>query len=137
MAAKHPEITDKIIRAFYTVYNTLGYGFPEKVYQNAMVVELHRLGMKVQKEVSIQVYYQGECVGAFFADLVVEDVVVVELKAAQELIDQHEAQLLSYLKSCIIEVGLLINFGPKLQIQRKIYDNALKGDLSWASATKE
>ncbi len=135
MAAKHREITQLIIRAYYTVYNTLGYGFPEKIYHNAMVIELQRLGLKVIKEHPIVVYYEGECAGEFFADLLVNNAVIVELKALQELHDRHEAQTLSYLKACTIEVGLLLNFGPEPEIRRITYDNHRKGNLSWLPKT--
>jgi GxxExxY protein len=128
---KQEEITDKIIQAFYRVYNTLGYGFLEKVYENAMVFELRKMGLKVVQQARIVVYYEGEEVGDHNADLLVEDVVIVELKAARTLEDSHEAQLLNYLKATVIEVGLLFNFGPKPQFKRKVYDNELKGDLSW------
>lgn len=128
---KHEEITDKIIHAFYRVYNTLGYGFLEKVYENAMVIELRKMGLKVVQQARIVVYYEGEEVGDHNADLLVEELVIVELKAARVLEDSHEAQLLNYLKATTIEVGLLLNFGPKPQFRRKVYDNELKGDLSW------
>ncbi len=128
---KHEEITDKIIHAFYRVYNTLGYGFLEKVYENAMAIELRKMGLKVVQQARIVVYYEGEEVGDHNADLLVEDLVIVELKAARVLEDSHEAQLLNYLKATTIEVGLLLNFGPKPQFRRKVYDNELKGDLSW------
>lgn len=128
---KHEELTNKIIRAFYHVYNTLGYGFLEKVYENAMAIELRKMGLKVVQQARILVYYEGEEVGDHSADLLVEDVVFVELKAARVLEESHEAQLLNYLKATVIEVGLLFNFGPKPQFKRKVYDNELKGDLSW------
>ncbi|MBX7234076.1 MAG: GxxExxY protein [Caldilineales bacterium] len=128
---KHEEITEKIIHAFYRVYNTLGYGFLEKVYENAMAIELRKMGLKVVQQARIVVYYEGEEVGDHNADLLVEDLVIVELKAARVLEDSHEAQLLNYLKATTIEVGLLLNFGPKPQFRRKVYDNELKGDLSW------
>ena len=131
MGAKHKDITQQIIKAFYTVYNTLGYGFLEKVYENAMVVELRKLGLKVVPQAGIVVYYDGQPVGEYNADLLVEDAVIVELKATRALAPANEAQLLNYLKATVYEVGLLLNFGPKPQIQRKVYDNERKGDLSW------
>lgn len=130
---KHKEITDLIIRAFYTVYNTLGYGFLEKVYANALLIELERLGLKALAQAPIRVFYAGQVVGEYFADLVVADAVIVELKAVQALADEHEAQLLNYLKATRFEVGLLLNFGPKPQVKRKAYDNVRKGDLSWVA----
>jgi GxxExxY protein len=130
---KHKEITDLIIRAFYTVYNTLGYGFLEKVYANALLIELERLGLKALAQAPIRVFYARQVVGEYFADLVVADAVIVELKAVQALADEHEAQLLNYLKATRFEVGLLLNFGPKPQVRRKAYDNARKGDLLWVA----
>ena len=128
---KHADLTEKIIGAFYKVYNTLGYGFSEKVYENALAYELRKLGLKVEQQVRIVVYYESEVVGEYQADLVVNGVVIVELKAARQLADEHEAQLLNYLKATPIEVGLLLNFGPKAEIKRKVYDNERKGSLAW------
>jgi GxxExxY protein len=122
---KHGEITELIIRAFYRVYNTLGYGFLEKVYQNALVIELARCGLKVQPQARIDVYYEGQMVGEYYADILVNDCVIVELKAAEALCEEHHAQLLNYLKATGIEVGLLLNFGPKPEMKRKILDRAL------------
>jgi GxxExxY protein len=109
MPAKHKDITNLIIKAFYTVYNTLGYGFLEKVYENAMVIELRKLGLKVVPQARIVVYYDGQEVGEYSADLLVEDAVIVELKATRALVSDNEAQLLNYLKATIYEVGLLLN----------------------------
>jgi len=117
----HKEITSKIINAFYKVYNTLGYGFLEKVYENALVLELEKQGLKVQKQVPIQVYYEGKIVGKYFADLLVADAVIVELKAAEQLITAHETQLINYLKATKIEVGLLLNFGKEAKYKRRIF----------------
>lgn len=128
---KHKELTEKIIKAFYTVYNTLGYGFLEKVYVNALILELQKMGLEVAHNVQIQVYYVGQIVGEYFADLIVANAVILEIKAAEALASEHEAQLLNYLKATPYEVGLLLNFGPKPQIKRKIYDNEYKGALSW------
>jgi len=128
---KHQKITDMIIKAFYAVYNELGYGFLEKVYVNALVIELHKLGLQVAKEVAIRVYYLGHEVGDYSADLLEAGVVLVEVKASQGLIVDHEAQLLNYLKATPFEVGLLLNFGPKPTVRRKAYDNARKGSLVW------
>ena len=131
MTYKHSDITEKIINAFYTVYNTLGYGFLEKVYRNAMVIQLDKLGLTVAPEAPIQVYYEGHLVGEYFADLLVNSAVIVELKAVRQLAEQHEAQLLNYLKATPYEVGLLLNFGPKAQIKRKAFDNSRKGTMEW------
>ena len=131
MDFKHTDITELIIKAFYKVYNILGYGFLEKVYRNAMAIELRRLGLEVISEARILVYYDGEVVGEYFADLLVAGVVIVELKAAKKLVEAHEAQLLNYLKATPYEVGLLLNFGPRSEIKRKAFDNSRKGSLRW------
>lgn len=124
---KHRDVTDKILHAFFkVVYPQLGYGFLEKVYENAMVIALTALGLKVQQQVKISVYFQEQVVGEYFADLLVEDVVIVELKAASRLLLEHEAQLLNYLRATPYEVGLLLNFGPKPTFVRKAYDNERK-----------
>ena len=122
----HSNITDKIINAFYTVNNTLGYGFLEKVYENAMEVELKILGCKVQKQKNIRIFYKGKEIGDYYADLLVEDRVIVELKAAESICKEHEAQLINYLKSTNIEVGLLLNFGRKAEFKRKVFSNYQK-----------
>ena len=123
----HRDITDKILHAFFkVVYPQLGYGFLEKVYENAMVIALTAMGLKVQQQVKISVYFQEQIVGEYFADLLVEDVVIVELKAASRLLLEHEAQLLNYLRATPYEVGLLLNFGPKPTFARKAYDNERK-----------
>jgi GxxExxY protein len=129
---KHSDITGKVLEAFYTVYRSLGYGFSEKVYENALAVEMQRVGLKFQQQSPIIVHYLGQVVGEFVADFLVEDKVLLELKAAQELAPEHEAQLLNYLKATRIEIGLLLNFGPKAQHIRKVFDNERKGSIVWA-----
>jgi len=129
---KHADITDKILKAFFTkVYRRLGYGFLEKVYVNALVIELRRMGMKVAEQVRILVYYDGIVVGEYYADLVVEDLVIVECKAIKQLDDDDEAQLLNYLRATPYEVGLLLNFGPRPTFCRKAFDNANKSSVTW------
>lgn len=129
---KHSEITDKILKAFFTkVYRRLGYGFLEKVYVNALVIELRRMGLKVAEQVRILVYYDGIVVGEYYADLVVEDLVIVECKAIKQLDDDDEAQLLNYLRATPYEVGLLLNFGPRPTFCRKAFDNANKASVTW------
>lgn len=124
---KHKDITDKVLHAFYKiVYPQLGYGFLEKVYENAMAIALASLGLKVQQQAKIFVYFQKQIVGEYYADLLVEDVVIVELKAVSRLLSEHEAQLLNYLRATPYEVGLLLNFGPKPDFCRKVYDNSRK-----------
>lgn len=123
----HEEITDKIIKSFYTVYNKLGYGFLEKVYENALLFELRQEGLNCAKQVPIKVYYKEQCVGNYFADLLVEDKVIVELKAGEgSLIEEHEFQLINYLKATDKEIGLLLLFGKKPIFKRKIFTNELK-----------
>jgi len=119
---KHADVTERIIKGFYKVYNTLGYGFLEKVYENSMVIELRRMGLHVEPQARIDLHYEGEKVGEYFADLFVNSCVIVELKAAEKLCDEHHAQLLNYLKATGIEVGLLLNFGPKPELKRKVMD---------------
>ena len=122
----HKEITGKILEAFFTVYNELGYGFLEKVYERAMQIELKKLGVSVTAQVPIPVYYDEILVGEYYADLLVENKVIVELKAANGIVDQFEAQLLNYLKATEIEVGLLLNFGPEPQHLRRVFSNTRK-----------
>jgi GxxExxY protein len=117
----HQEITSVIINAFFLVYNTLGYGFLEKVYENALLHELRKRGLRVEQQVSIKVYYDGVIVGEYFADLFVEGKVIIELKAAVAISDAHKAQLLNYLKATGIEVGLILNFGPEATFKREIF----------------
>ncbi len=123
---KHPELTDKVIRAFYDVYNTLGYGFLEKVYVNALSIELDKINIPWTSQHPIIVHYDGKVVGEYFADLVIDNRIIVEVKAAKSLLPDHEAQLLNYLKATNIEVGLLLNFGPKAEFKRKVFENSRK-----------
>jgi GxxExxY protein len=113
------ELTEKVLGAAFKVQNALGCGFLEKVYENALVVELSRTGLRLQQQKPLQIKYEGAIVGEYLADLVVEDRVIVECKAATNLDAVHEAQLLNYLKATNLRVGLLLNFGrPKLQYRR-------------------
>ncbi len=123
---KYTEITERIIEAFYKVYNTLGYGFLERVYLNALYVELVSMGFKVEKETKISVFYFCQNVWDYYADLIIDNVVAIELKAIEVLTEPNEIQLVNYLKATNIEVGLLLNFGKKPQIKRKIFDNDKK-----------
>ncbi len=120
---KHSELTEKIIKAFYKVYNTLGYGFLEKVYENALFIELESIGLNVKKQEPIKVYYEEKEVVVYFADLIVSDIIIIELKAAESLSEEYESQLINYLKVTDIEVGLLLNFGKKPEVKRKVYSN--------------
>ena len=116
----HEEITEKIIGSAYKVHNQLGFGFIESVYKKSLLIELETQGLRAKEEVPIAVFYNGLPVGDFFADLVVEDSVIVELKSVQTLTVVHEVQLVNYLTATKTETGLLINFGPKgVDIKRK------------------
>jgi GxxExxY protein len=115
------EITGVIIKCFYQVYNRLGYGFLEKVYENALKFELECQGFEVKKQHPIQVFYRGQPVGNYFADLIVNDIVILELKACEVLRQEHECQLINYLKATGIEIGLLFNFGPEADFRRNIF----------------
>ena len=123
---KYSDITEKILTAFYAVYSALGYSFLEKVYANALKIELEKRGLKIDQEFEIKVYYEGQVVGEYFADLIVSDSVIVEIKATKSLAQEHEAQLLNYLKATPYEVGLLINFGPKPEQKRRSFNNNRK-----------
>ncbi|CAM4240023.1 GxxExxY protein [Flavobacterium terrigena] len=122
----HNELTSLILKTYYEVYNELGFGFLEKVYQNALLIELKNKGLDVDSNRKIKVYYKGENVGDYYADLIVNDTVILELKAAEYIIDQFENQLLNYLKGTDCEIGLLLNFGKKPEFRRKIYENKRK-----------
>ena len=131
--------TRDILSAFYEVYNKLGYGFLEQVYQNALYKELLRRDIPCVPQQPINVYYKGELVGKFVADIVVDDTIILELKAVSALKEEHEVQLVNYLKATGIEVGLLLNFGKKPEFKRKIfsaeYQESLKSALSASSAS--
>jgi GxxExxY protein len=122
----HEELSEKILGCYFTVYNKLGYGFLEKVYENAMMIELCDAGLTATAQKSIEVYYEDQLVGNYFADIIVEDKVIVELKAAAALLEEHEAQLLNYLRATKMEVGLLLNFGVKPEFRRKVFTNSRK-----------
>ena len=129
MSFKHTEVTGEIIGAFYQVYNALGYGFLEKVYENALAIELQERGLKVEQQKPIHVYYNNHVVGDYYADLIVNDLIIVELKAGRTLAKEHKAQILNYLKATHYEVGLLLNFGPQPQHKRFAYNNENKPNL--------
>jgi len=128
---KYGELTGLILNVFYKrVYARLGYGFLEKFYENAMAYELQESGLSVVKQQKVDVYYRGLVMGEYYADLIVDDKVIVELKAASQLLPQHEAQLLNYLRATQYEVGLLLNFGPRAAHRRKAFDNDRKS-ITW------
>jgi GxxExxY protein len=123
---KHSELTEKIIGIFYDVYNELGFGFLEKVYEEAMAVSFKEQGIPFETQVSIPVWFHGREIGSYDADLVVNGLVLIELKACKALEPAHEAQLLHYLRSTEIEVGLLLNFGSRPQVKRLAFENDRK-----------
>ncbi len=122
----HEEITNKIICAYYNVYNALGHGFLEKVYENALVIELKKFDLSVTQQHSVKVFYDGIEVGDYFADIVVNGLVIVELKSAEALKKEHFAQLTNYLKATDMEVGLLLNFGRNPEFKRIVLGNESK-----------
>jgi len=123
---KHGEITQKVIGVFYEVYNELGHGFLESVYEKSLEIALSSMGVKVRRQIEIPVSFRGQRVGIFTADMLVEDCVLLELKAARALDTSHVAQLLNYLRATDIEVGLLLNFGLKPELKRLLFDNPRK-----------
>ncbi len=122
----HADVTDGIIKAFYKVYNSLGYGFLERVYENALLLELTSSGFQAIQQHPIQVYYEQQLVGEYFADILVNDLIILELKAAEQIRDEHAAQLTNYLKATRKEVGLLLNFGSKPEFKRIVFTNSFK-----------
>jgi GxxExxY protein len=122
----HKSLSDSILKVYYEVYNELGYGFLEKVYQNAMYFELKAQGYKVEAQKQIKVYYKSQIVGEYYADLIIDDLIIIELKACECLMDEHQAQLLNYLKATKVEIGMLLNFGTTPEFKRLIYTNDRK-----------
>jgi GxxExxY protein len=126
MELLHQELTDVIIKTFYEVYNELGYGFLERVYLNSLYLELKSKGLNVEAQRKIQVYYKGIEVGEYYADLIVKNSVILELKAADSIAPAFENQILNYLRGTNCEVGLLLNFGKKPEFKRKVFENSRK-----------
>jgi GxxExxY protein len=124
MPLKHQELSEQLISTFFDVYNELGYGFLEKVYQNSIYIELKSRGYYVEAHKQLKVYYKNVEVGEYYPDLIVDDKIIIELKAAEYLVPENEAQLINYLKATDIEVGLLFNFGKKPEFKRKIFETA-------------
>ncbi len=122
----HADLTDAIIKSFYHVYNTLGFGFLEKVYENSMAISLRNAGLFVVPQMPVEVYFEKLRVGTYCADLLVSNLVIVEIKSVENLHPAHEAQLINYLKATDIEVGLLLNFGEKPEFRRKVFSNERK-----------
>ena len=122
----HKDTTDIILKSFYKVYNNLGYGFLEKVYENALLYELRNQGLDCEKQKPIKVYYEQIQVGEYYADIIVNECIILELKAAESIAEEHEFQLINYLKATEIEIGLVLNFGKNPQFKRKIFTNNKK-----------
>ncbi|MCK5269951.1 MAG: GxxExxY protein [Sedimentisphaerales bacterium] len=122
----HADITDKIIKAYYKVYNTLGFGFLEKVYENALIIELKKVGFNVAQQQNIMIYYEGHEIGTYFTDIIINDLVILELKAVEKLCNEHKNQLINYLKATDKEIGLLFNFGRIPEFKRVIFTNDRK-----------
>jgi GxxExxY protein len=118
---KYEEIKEGIVQSYFAVYNALGHGFLERVYENALAIELRERGLKVQQQAPIPVPYKSQLIGEYYPDLLVEECVIVELKAAESLRNEHFAQLVNYLRATHTEVGLLLNFGPKPEVRRKLF----------------
>ena len=138
---KHKELTETIIGVFYEVYNELGHGFLESAYERAFEVALTSRGFNVLRQIQIPVWFRGQKVGDFVADVLVDKSVLLELKAARMLDSSHEAQLLNYLRATEIEVGILFNFGIKPEFRRLAFDNSRKqvqhfGEISIAALLK-
>jgi len=123
---KHSELTDMIIGVFYDVYNELGFGFLESVYRNSLRLALLEKGLSVEQEVAVSVFFRGQNVGDFRADLVVNEAILLELKTAEQIVAAHESQVLNYLRSTALELGIILNFGPKPQVRRLLLDNSRK-----------
>lgn len=123
----HRDLTEKIIGIFFEIYNELGHGFLESVYEEALARALSEAGLLVQRQLELPVWFRGVNIGDFRADLVVDEKVLLEVKAARTLESVHEAQLLNYLRCSEIEVGLLLNFGPRAQFRRFVFENERKG----------
>lgn len=126
MALLHEQLTDQILKCFFKVHNNLGTGFLEKVYENALMIELRDSGLECDNQQRIKVYYNEKIVGDYYADIIVENKVILEIKIAEEIIPAHEAQLINYLKATKVEVGFVLNFGSKPSFSRKVLTNDKK-----------
>jgi GxxExxY protein len=122
----YSELSDNVINCFYKVYNTLGFGFLEKIYQKSLEIELNRNKINFESQYPVNVYYDNLIVGEFYADILVEKKIILEIKAIEKLVKENENQLINYLKSTDIQVGLLLNFGKEPEVKRRIYTNDRK-----------
>jgi GxxExxY protein len=116
----HSDVTGLIIKAYYNVYNSLKFGFLEKVYENALVIELKKFNLHCEQQKPVEVLYENQIVGSYYADIVVNNIVIIELKAVEDICEAHEAQLVNYLRASKIEVGLLLNFGKNPQYKKRV-----------------
>jgi GxxExxY protein len=123
---RHSELTRRIIGVFFQVYGELGFGFLESVYRSAMTIGLREAGLVAEREVELHARFRGRSIGAFRADLLVEGAVIVELKAARAINSAHVAQLLNYLRCTVVEIGLILNFGPTPKVRRLVFANQRK-----------
>jgi GxxExxY protein len=123
---KYSDTTEKIISCFYKLYNALGYGFLEKVHKNALIIELNLAGLKTENQKPVKVFYENNIVGNHCVDVIVEDCIIVELKASEILCEENKFQLINYLKATNLEVGILLNFGKKPEMKRKVFSNSHK-----------
>jgi GxxExxY protein len=135
MELLHQELTGEILKAFYAIHNRMGFGFAEKIYENSLSIELEEMGHKCVQQHPISVYYKGQIVGQYFADILVDDLIIIELKAAELIVSEHEAQLINYLKATKYEVGMLLNFGAEAKFKRKVFANARKPYLEYPPST--
>jgi GxxExxY protein len=126
MELLHRDITERIINVFYAVYDELGSGFLEKICQTAMVMALREAGLRVNERVSFEVLFRGQLLGIFVADIVVEGLVLIEIKSKSAMTPRDEAQTMNYLRASTLEVALLMNFGPKAEFRRRVFTNDRK-----------
>jgi GxxExxY protein len=128
---KHADLSERILNIFFTVHRELGYGFSEKVYERSLAIALREAGFKVEEQIPLKVFYHGQMVGEYITDMMINNLILLELKAATQIAAEHEAQLLSYLKASDIEVGYVLNFGQSATFKRRVFDNERKGAMNW------
>lgn len=131
MSYLYESLTDRIIGCYFDVYNELGYGFLERVYELSMMIHLEECGLLATRQRPIEVHYHGHNVGNYVADILVEDSVLIEVKAVERIAPEHEYQLINYLRATNVEVGLLLNFGPHPEVRRKLFTNDRKTRRTW------
>ena len=126
MGLLYQDKTDKIIKIFFDVYNALGYGFLEKVYESALAIELSKNGFNVKRQCPVKVHYDGQMIGEYYCDMVIDDLILIELKSVEALVIAHKRQTINYLKSTELEVALLLNFGDTPKFERFLFTNDRK-----------